>query len=135
MTLRPGDKTNFDTLQAACRAGNLALIECKLKADLSPVAVVCAVTHEDNGDTSFVPMARLFAGSPYDELVDPATAAELDKLPRPPAAAVMDLDADVAMVDAFRVAVYGDDWRRQPGAMLDRMHTLVGIRAALAARP
>lgn len=40
--------------------------------------------------------------------------------------------ADETLIDAFREAVYGPQWRTDPRVMLDGHHTLLGVRAVLA---
>lgn len=70
MALRAHEKANFKTLQQAALHGDLALIECQDARTHRPVAVQCAVNHAR--DTSeLVPLARLFAGNPYRELISP----------------------------------------------------------------
>jgi hypothetical protein len=70
MALLPGYKANFETLQRASDVGDLALMECTDKATGLPVAVVCAVNRV-NGEFEFAPLAKLFDGNPYDELLPP----------------------------------------------------------------
>ena len=69
-----GHRKNFDTLRRAFSAGDVALVECTSKTTGDPVFSLCAVQREDNGDFSFVPLARMFDGNPYEEL-DPPEAS------------------------------------------------------------
>ena len=75
-----GHKFNFDTLFAAAQNGDLALVECTDKATGNVVIAVCAVVTYENGTTDIVPLAKMFDGSPYDELNPPdgATLHEED---------------------------------------------------------
>jgi hypothetical protein len=69
--INKGHKLNFETLKDATRAERVALVECKDKKTGEIVFVVCAVNREEDGTFSFVPLAKLFNGSPYDELCPP----------------------------------------------------------------
>jgi hypothetical protein len=71
MALKSGDRSNFETLQRAAGNGDLALIETTDKATGKYVAVVAAVWRNEVGEYEIVPIARLFAGNPYDELNPP----------------------------------------------------------------
>ncbi len=72
--IEPGYRINFQTLQNACKAGSLALLDCRDKATGLPVRVIVAVNDEPDGGCSFVPLARMFDGNPYDELDPPDPA-------------------------------------------------------------
>jgi hypothetical protein len=67
----PGYKTNFETIKKACRSGDLALLECKLKETGATVIVLCAMQANGDGTVSPVPLAKMFDGNPYEELEDP----------------------------------------------------------------
>ncbi len=71
MPLAPGHKTNFETLQQAFDAGEVALMECQLSATGEAVAVICAANRHRNGEVEFVPFATMFNGNPYDMLNPP----------------------------------------------------------------
>lgn len=75
MPIAQGYKANFQTLQRACRNGDLALLECTDKATGAPVIVVCAVGR-DAGEYVLSPVARMFDGNPYDELNPPKHKGE-----------------------------------------------------------
>jgi hypothetical protein len=68
-----GHKNNFDTLKQAAANGDLALMECHCSSTGKPVTVICAVNRIRN-EFEFVPVARLFDGNPYEEVI-PATSS------------------------------------------------------------
>lgn len=67
---------NFETLLDAVNEGLVALISCIDKETQKPVAVICAVNNHEGGDVSFVPLAKLFDGNPYDEVEPPANGVQ-----------------------------------------------------------
>lgn len=71
MAIQPGYVTNFETLKRASADGNLALMECTDAATGKPVMTICAVERH-GGEYHFKPMAKMFDGNPYEELVPPA---------------------------------------------------------------
>ena len=71
MSLSLGDRTNFDTLQQAFLAGDVALMECQLAATGEPVAVVCAANRHEDGSVEFAPFAMMLGGNPYEMLNPP----------------------------------------------------------------
>lgn len=68
-----GEKTNFNTLCRAVKAGDIAVAVCTRKTDMAEKLVVCAVNRETNDDLSLVPIAELIDGNGY-ELYDPPAA-------------------------------------------------------------
>lgn len=70
MAIQAGHKSNFNTLLKAAGSNDLALMECDDRATGKKVAVVCAVYVTD-GVYTFVPIAKLFDGNPYEELNPP----------------------------------------------------------------
>ena len=60
---------NFESLRMAFLNGDVALMECTVKATGEKVAVICAMTKEES-EYKFVPFAQFFNGNPY-EIVDP----------------------------------------------------------------
>lgn len=60
---------NFKTLMTASDHGDVALMDCRLRATGEPVAVICAINQQGD-EFQFVPFALMFNGNPY-ELVDP----------------------------------------------------------------
>lgn len=71
MAIAQGYVANFETLRRAVRNGDAALVECTDAATGKPVIALCAMQREGNGDTTIVPLARLFDGDPYQELNPP----------------------------------------------------------------
>jgi hypothetical protein len=74
MTISKGHKANFETLKKAADNGDLALMECVDAKTGKPVIAVCAVNRVGD-EFEFVPMAKMFDGNPYDELVPPMLEA------------------------------------------------------------
>lgn len=70
MALSPGYKHNFELIKRAADAGDLALMECTDAKTGAPVSVVCAVEVK-NGEYTFIPLAKLFDGNPYEEVLPP----------------------------------------------------------------
>ena len=61
---------NFQTLGEAFKAGQVALVECRIKATGEVVATICTTYVDDQGEINFVPFATFLNGNPY-ELLDP----------------------------------------------------------------
>jgi hypothetical protein len=71
MAITEGYKKNFETLRRAFDDGNVALVECKDNTGAF-VYTICAMSSvDDSSDVAIVPLARLFDGNPYDELIPP----------------------------------------------------------------
>ena len=70
MAIPAGYKTNFKTLERAVKAGRVALVECKDAVSEVPVYVICMLNRVKK-KIEMVPVARLFDGNPYDELIPP----------------------------------------------------------------
>lgn len=68
-TIVTAHKSNFETLKRAFASGDVALMECQLKATGESVAVICA-TQPDSLEINFIPFAMFFNGNPY-ELLNP----------------------------------------------------------------
>jgi hypothetical protein len=71
VSLKPGDKANFETLERASAAGDLALVECTDIKTGAYVAVLCAMQREPDGGFTMIPLARMFAGDPFEEVIGP----------------------------------------------------------------
>ena len=69
--LRKGDRTNFQTLLRAADDGALALVSAVRKADHQPVALVCAMQHNDDDTITPVPFAVMVEGDPFEMYEDP----------------------------------------------------------------
>lgn len=71
MALAVGHRKNFETLQQAFLAGDVALLECRLSATGEEVPVLCAANRAPDGSVEFAPFAMLFNGNPYEILNPP----------------------------------------------------------------
>jgi len=72
--LKRGEKANFKTVQKAAKAGQLALLECTdaKTGNRVPVIVAVNVTRQPDEEAyEFIPLARMFTGNPYDEVLPP----------------------------------------------------------------
>jgi Family of unknown function (DUF6117) len=77
MALKPGDKTNFETLKRACLNGDLALMECKDTATGEYRAVICAVGWDpDSKQDIFSPLGHLTPGNPFEIYTPPMAEGE-----------------------------------------------------------
>ena len=70
MTIEKGHIKNLETLERASADENLALMECTDAITGLPVIAICAVSYI-NGEYSAIPLAKMFDGNPYEELVPP----------------------------------------------------------------
>ena len=73
MSIPDHARANFETLLAAARDGNLALMECADAVTGSPRYVICAVGRDD-ADYVFTPFGHLADGNPYKAYLPPAAA-------------------------------------------------------------
>lgn len=71
MAITEGYKANFNALQRAMQDGNVALMECVDAKTGQPVITICAVGRE-NGEYVFLPLAKMFDGDAFSELLPPA---------------------------------------------------------------
>ena len=68
-------KQNFGMLVEAVKNGDVCLVECKDAKSNTPVITVCAVqTSKEDEEFQIVPLAKLFDGDPYEELIPPTTS-------------------------------------------------------------
>jgi hypothetical protein len=65
------DRANFETLLSAAGAGRLCALSATRKADGAPVVLVCAVNHDEDGMFSFVPLAQMVEGNPFEDFEPP----------------------------------------------------------------
>ena len=65
-----GYKANFETLKRAFKNKVVALMECTDAVTGKPVIAICAV-NTTNGEYEFSPLAKMFDGNPYEELLPP----------------------------------------------------------------
>jgi hypothetical protein len=66
-----GYKKNFKTLLEAVGLNDVCLLECTDAATGKPVMAICALNRTDEGEVMFVPIAKMFDGNPYEELMPP----------------------------------------------------------------
>jgi hypothetical protein len=68
-------EASFETLRRAIVGGDACLMVCKDRKNGSPVIAICAINtfsgHGDSQEFEFVPIAKMFTGNPYVELVTP----------------------------------------------------------------
>lgn len=70
MSIAPGYINNFDTLCHAMERGEVALLECTDAKTGQVVIALCAVQFF-KGQFHMAPLAKLFDGNPYKELIPP----------------------------------------------------------------
>ncbi len=68
----PGYKDNFETLKRAFLNNDICMMECTDKVTKKQVAVICAAYKDAQGMVNMVPLAKMFNGNPYKELIPPA---------------------------------------------------------------
>jgi len=78
MAIPASYRTNFATLVRACKADDLALVECKDAATGEPRYVVCAIALQD-GEYEMTPFGHLCRGDPYDDYIDPSSSMPMDR--------------------------------------------------------
>ena len=71
MALATGHRGNLRTIVRAARNDDLAVLECQDRVTREPVPVLVAVHRDDDGQYVFTPLARMFSGNPYAELLGP----------------------------------------------------------------
>jgi len=71
MSILDHHKENFDTLIRAVKSGDVCLLDVERKSDNKSVAALCAVNYEDNDEVSFVPLAIMVEGNPYEMYAPP----------------------------------------------------------------
>lgn len=67
----PGYQSHLNNIEQAVRYGHLAGLALRDRQTQAPVPVVVAVVPDGQGNVEFFPLARLFTGNPYEELVGP----------------------------------------------------------------
>jgi hypothetical protein len=78
MAIPEGHRTNLTTLARAFENGDEGLLECTDIKTGEPAYVICAI-QRDGDDVELVPFARLFNGSPYDEVRPPEGADDIGR--------------------------------------------------------
>lgn len=74
MAIQKHHATNFSALQHAFKAGAVCLMECTDAVTGKPVITICAAGF-DGKDYSMTPLAKMFDGNPYKELIPPLMEA------------------------------------------------------------
>jgi hypothetical protein len=72
-------KANFETLRLAFKNGDTALVECTDANTGEVVIAICAV-FKDGGSVAVVPLAKMFNGNPYEELMPPCGAETVEQV-------------------------------------------------------
>ncbi len=67
----PGYKSHLENIERAAHYGHLAGLVLRDRQSGAPVPVVVAVVPDSQGNVEFFPLARLFTGNPYEELIGP----------------------------------------------------------------
>lgn len=62
---------NFKTLTKAFKRGDVALVSAIRKSDQQPVALVCAMQHNEDNTLTPVPFAVMVEGNPFELFEDP----------------------------------------------------------------
>lgn len=65
-----GHQANFETLKKAFKNKAVALMECTDAVTGKPVITICAV-NTVNGEYELIPLAKMFDGNPFEELLPP----------------------------------------------------------------
>ena len=72
MAISKSYKDNFATLIKAVNNGDIVLMECNDAETGEPVITVAAIyLDKEKGEYCTVPLAKMFDGNPYEELIPP----------------------------------------------------------------
>ena len=71
MSIPAGHTKNFDTMVKAAKNGDLALLECIDVKTGAPVYTIVMMNPGPGGSVDMAPVAKMFDGNPYEELVPP----------------------------------------------------------------
>lgn len=69
--IEKGYTQNFETLRRAFHNKDVCLAECTDAKTGARVIAVCAVERDRIGDFILTPLAKMFDGNPYEELLPP----------------------------------------------------------------
>lgn len=69
--LKRGDTLNFKTLLRAASNGDLALVSALRAIGKAPAALVCAMSINEDGTITPVPLAEMIQGNPFELFDDP----------------------------------------------------------------
>jgi len=67
MALHEHHKRNFAAIVQAARDGNVAVVAVKRKTTCEEAAALCAICHEPDGRSTFVPFAIMVDGNPFED--------------------------------------------------------------------
>jgi len=79
--LRNSDIRNFNTIKMATLANQICLMDVQRRSDGKKMAAICAVNIEENGDRSFVPLALMVEGNPYEMFNPPLVGSRTGYAP------------------------------------------------------
>lgn len=74
MAIEKGYQANFNTLLRAAKNGDLALVECTDAKTGKKVVAICAIAAAPNRQVEISPLAKMFDGNPFEELIPPDNA-------------------------------------------------------------
>lgn len=77
MTIKTGDRKNFQSLLTAASREDLALVESRDAKTGEYRALICAMSRNDDGTITPVPFGHMNLGNPFEDYLDPT----LDTLP------------------------------------------------------
>jgi hypothetical protein len=69
MAISNKDKAAFECIKAGVEDGNLCLVECTEKETGKEITAVCGAIEIGDGSVMFIPVAKLFEGNPFEEIV------------------------------------------------------------------
>ena len=73
--LSKAHNANFRTMLKANGHGDLALVSAIRKSDQKPVALVCAMSTNNDGTITPTPLAVMVEGNPFEDFEDPTLDA------------------------------------------------------------
>ena len=70
-------QANFETLQRAFDNEDVCLVACTDAVTGKLVPTICMVNvHPEDGEIELVPVAKMFTGNPYEEVIPPLPTPE-----------------------------------------------------------
>ena len=75
-SISPGYRHNFELLHKAAKHHDLCLVSAIRKADQRPVALVCAMNRDANGNYCPAPIAVMIEGNPFELFEDPTVTRD-----------------------------------------------------------
>ncbi len=71
MAIEKHYRRNFQELCRAIINGDVALVECQDAETKNPVMTICVMTQNKVGEFNMIPVAKMFDGNPYEQLIPP----------------------------------------------------------------